>query len=205
MLASVSSLAEALHLMQQRKFDLALVDLSVPDEDGTNFCSRLRAQSPDLGIIGVSSGNGVDDGLRALRAGADDCVSVPFRFRELVARIGAVLRRTRTAGAPAAAVLRAGDLELDLQQRSFRRGEKQIYLSPREFDLLAVLMSNPDTALTHTKLMDALWGTAARGGRIQLRAYIKALRQKIEDHPATPQYIVTQPWVGYRFCKPLHG
>ena len=123
----------------------------------------------------------------------------PFRSRELLARIGAVLRRSRPALTASPSVIRAGKLELDLTRRTLRKSGAEIHLSPIEFNLLQYLMENADIPLDHTKLLRAIWGPEYGHELEYLRTYIRLLRRKIEDDPAKPQYITTEPWLGYRF------
>ena len=139
--------------------------------------------------------------VQALEAGADDYITKPFRFGELVARLRAVLRRTVAQNA-AATVILAGDLEIDLQKRLLRRGGAIIHLTPTEFDLLSLLMKNQGMPVTHTKLLRTVWGPEYGEELEYLRAYVKMLRKKIEDDPTQPKYILTEPWVGYRFQNP---
>jgi two-component system KDP operon response regulator KdpE len=206
LLTEAPSAQAALDMGRHRKFDLILVNLQVPDYDDAEFCRRFRARSPSIGIIVVRAGDtkdvSDDDEWRLLEAGADDYVTAPFRYREIVARIGAVLKRPRTPGAKSRVLLRAGDIELDLRRHLIRRGGNPTRLSPREFELLAVLMANPGTALTHTRLARSAWRDGAPHNRELLRTYIQSLRQKLEHDSAHPKYILTEPWVGYRFCDP---
>jgi len=201
LLAEARSTQEAIDMVCQTPFELVLVDLNVSDHGAVDACRRLRTHSPGIGIIVVRSVGAVEAEGPVFEAGADDCIVAPFRFREVVARIGVVLRRAPHTS-PATPVVRAGDLELDLERRIFRRKGKDIHLSPREFDLLSVLMLNAGSAMTHKKLARSAWGSGANRNRTFLRTYIKALRYKLEDNPAQPRYILTQPWVGYRFHNP---
>lgn len=137
----------------------------------------------------------------ALDAGADDCITAPFRFREIVARLGAILRRTRV-DARNTTIFRAGNLELDPEKRLLVRDGREVHLSPREFDLLLFLMTNQEEILTHAKTLRAVWGSGAGSDPGYLRTYIKSLRHKIEEDSVRPQYILTVPWVGYRFHNP---
>jgi two-component system KDP operon response regulator KdpE len=152
-----------------------------------------------------SKENTEDDEWRMIEAGADDCVAAPFRYREIVARMSAVLRRPHSTKPKARALLRTGQIELDVKRRVARRDGREIHLSPREFDLLAVFMANAGAALTHTKLARSAWGEGIPHNREYLRTYIQSLRNKLESDPSNPQYILTQPWVGYRFCDPLQN
>jgi two-component system KDP operon response regulator KdpE len=217
-LAEASSVEAALDMMRRRRIDLVLVDMNVPDSGAAEACRTLRAQSPEIGIIvfRADGGNGNnhngdhesadDDEWRMLEAGADDFVVAPFRYREIVARMGAILRRPHAARTKSRTpLLKTGDLELDLTRRMAIRDGKDIHLSPREFDLLAVLMANTGVALTHAKLARNAWGNGTHHNREYLRTYVQSLRQKLENDPSHPQYILTQPWVGYRFCDPLQN
>jgi len=120
----------------------------------------------------------------------------------LVARLRAVQRRTQRNEAAEPEVLKAGNLELDVKRRLMWRGGTPVHLSPKEFDLLIYLMQNRDVPLTHARLLRALWGPEYGNELEYLRSYVKALRKKIEDDPAIPEYILTEPWVGYRFRNP---
>jgi two-component system KDP operon response regulator KdpE len=204
-LADASTAAEAIERVRESRYELVLVDLALPDADAFQACRGIRELSPHIGIIGVREGGTPDDDVRALDAGADDCVAAPFRFREVVARLGAVLRRTHqsTPVKRTNAVLRAGSLEMDVERRLFWRGGKPIHLSPKEFDLLLVFMKNQGVVLTHLKLLRAVWGAESGRDPVYLRSYVKALRKKIEDDPAHPEYLQTEPWVGYLFRNPL--
>jgi len=207
-LTEAPGIEAALETIRQRRFDLVLVDA---EKKGEEACRALRAQWPSLGIIAVLADEGgacegcSDAGRqewRMLEAGADDCISAPFRYREIVARISAVLRRPPAPKSLPGGTRRAGNIVLDLKRRLVRRAGDEIHLSPREFDLLAVLMANRGIALTHTRLARTAWGEETPHNREYLRTYIKALRNKLESDPAHPEYIVTQPWVGYLFCAP---
>jgi two-component system, OmpR family, KDP operon response regulator KdpE len=193
---------EAVAVIQQRTFDLVLLDVNMLGLTGFEACRRIRALAPRTGIVMVTVRDAEDDKVRALDAGADDYVTKPFRLRELVARLRAVLRRVNFEETKEAGVLQAGELEIDLERRLLRRAGKQIHLSPKEFDLLACLMRNLDAPVTHVKLLRAVWGPEYGNELEYLRSYVKILRKKIEDDPAKPEYILTEPWVGYRFCSP---
>ncbi len=194
--------ADAVRTLKVRLFDLVLLDVNMPGMSGLEVCRQIRAFAPRTGIIMVTVRDTEDDKVQALEAGADDYVTKPFRFRELVARLGAVLRRTRMDIDEAPRLLQAGDLKMDLERVLLLKGGEQIHLSPKEFDLLSVLMKNQDVPLTHAKLLRGIWGPEYGGEIEYLRTYVRMLRKKIEDDPARPQYILTEPWVGYRFRNP---
>ena len=195
---------EATARVLRGSYNLVLIGLGEKNWAGFETCSQLRAVAPKLGIVLIRSGGGLEDEVRAIEAGADDCVAVPFRFREVVGRLGAVLRRPDFDNGAAGTVLRAGDVKIDITRRICWRARNQIHLSLREFDLLAALMKHQDRALTHVKLLVAVWGPEVKRDADYLRSYIKALRGKIEIDPANPEYILTVPWVGYMFCDPRH-
>lgn len=130
----------------------------MPGLTGFEACRRIRALAPRTGIVMVTVRDAEDDKVRALDAGADDYVTKPFRLRELLARLRAVLRRVNFDDTKEAGVLQAGDLEIDLERRVLRRAGKQVHLSPKEFDLLAYLMRNLDAPVTHVRLLRAVWG-----------------------------------------------
>ena len=201
----VGSGLEATERVLRGSYNLVLVGLGEESSAGFETCRDLRAVSPNLGIVLVRSGGPQEEEVRALEAGADDCVSVPFRFREVVGRLGAVLRRPRADASTKSTVLRAGDVKIDTSRRICWRARNKIHLSPREFDLLAALMKHEGRALTHVRLLLAVWGPEVKHDADYLRSYIKALRKKIETDSGHPEYILTVPWVGYMFCNPRHG
>jgi two-component system KDP operon response regulator KdpE len=201
----IGSVHEAIDIARRQRFDAVLISFGPGDLKGIEVCRRLRAISRDIGIVMVRTGGSPEDDVYALDAGADDCIAAPFRFREIVARLSAVLRRFQADVATKAKVLRAGQLEMDVERRRFWRGSQEIHLSPREFDLLLFLMEHRGVTLTHLKLLRAVWGTSSGHDSTYLRSYIKALRRKIETNPARPEYILTEPWVGYRFNDPGAG
>ena len=193
---------EALLTARRHPFDLVLLDINMPGINGIDACRRMRVISPHAGIIMITVRDLEDDKVRALEAGADDYVTKPFKLRELTARLRAVLRRTHVADAAQPVVLQAGTLKIDLERRLLWREDAEVHLSPTEFDLLAFMMKNMGAPLTHVKLLRTIWGPEYGGELEYLRSYVRMLRRKIEDDPAKPQYILTEPWVGYRFRNP---
>jgi len=189
----------AVQILQQHPFDLVLLDINMPGMSGIEACRQIRALAPHTGIVMVTVRDAEEDKVNALEAGADDYVTKPFQFRELVARLRAVLRRIRIAGNAQSSVIHAGALKMDLERRSVSKGGQEIRLSPKEFDLLAFMMKHQDAPLTHVNLLREVWGPEYGGEMEYLRSYVRMLRKKIEDDPARPEYIVTEPWVGYRF------
>ena len=193
---------EAVDVLPQYPFALVLLDINMPGIGGVEACREIRALAPTIGVLMVTVRDAENDMVRALEAGADDYISKPVRFRELVARMRAVLRRIDANQATQPQVHRAAALELDLERHSLRKAGVPIHLTPTEFDLLALLMRHRGTPVAHTALLRAIWGPEYGRELDYLRSYVKALRKKIEDDPARPKYIQTEPWVGYRFCDP---
>jgi two-component system KDP operon response regulator KdpE len=177
----------------------------MPGIGGVEACREIRAHLPKIGIVMVTVQDGENEMVRALEAGADDYITKPIRFRELVARLRAVLRRLRIENAVEPTLLRAGDLDLDINRHVLYRQGKIVHLTPTEFELLALLMRHQGAPVTHAKLLRSVWGPEYGTELDYLRSFIKTLRKKMEADPAKPKYIVTEPWVGYRFCNPLEA
>jgi two-component system KDP operon response regulator KdpE len=196
---------EAVDLLPQRPFDLVLLDINMPGIGGVEACREIRALAPKIGILMVTVRDAEHDMVRALEAGADDYVTKPVRFRELVARMRAVLRRLDSDGATEPAIIRVADLEMDHRSRWVRKSGRLVHLTPKEFALLALLMRSRGTPVTHAKLLRAIWGPEYGTELDYLRSFVRALRKKIEDDPARPRYILTEPWVGYRFSDPAES
>ena len=196
---------EAVAMLAQSAFDLVLLDVNMPGIGGVEACREIRAHMPKIGIVMVTVQDAESEIVKALEAGADDYVTKPIRFRELVARLRAVIRRLRIDDASEPTLLQAGDLELDINRHLLYRQGEIVHLTPTEFELLALLMRNHGVPVTHAKLLRSVWGPEYGTELEYLRSFVKTLRQKVEDDPAKPKYIVTEPWVGYRFCNPLDG
>jgi two-component system, OmpR family, KDP operon response regulator KdpE len=194
---------EAVAMLAQSAFDLVLLDVNMPGIGGVEACREIRAHMPKIGIVMVTVQDAESEIVKALEAGADDYVTKPIRFRELVARLRAVIRRLRIDDASEPTLLQAGDLELDINRHLLYRQGEIVHLTPTEFELLALLMRNHGVPVTHAKLLRSVWGPEYGTELDYLRSFVKTLRQKVEDDPAKPKYIVTEPWVGYRFCNPL--
>ena len=193
---------EAVDTILQHTFDLVLLDINMPGIGGMEACRGIRALAPKIGILMITVRDAEQDIVRALEAGADDYITKPVRLRELVARMRAVLRRLDSVSAGQPAVIRAHALEMDLERRCLRKAGDLIHLTPTEFELLALLMRNQGAPVTHAKLLTTIWGPEYCSELEYLRSYVSTLRKKIEDDAACPKYILTEPWVGYRFCDP---
>jgi two-component system KDP operon response regulator KdpE len=193
---------EALLSVRDRPVDLVLLDLNMPGMGGLEACRRIRACAPAAGIVMVTVRDAEEDTVAALEAGADDYITKPFRVRELFARLAALVRRAHADAAVGPDVIRAGKLELDLVHRVLRKSGREIRLSPIEFNLLRYLMQSPDVPVDHSKLLRTIWGPEYGHELEYLRTYIRLIRRKIEDDPGRPEYIITEPWLGYRFRDP---
>jgi two-component system, OmpR family, KDP operon response regulator KdpE len=193
---------DAIAILAQRPFDLMLLDMNMPGAGGVETCREVRAFLPRIGIVMITVRDSEGDMVKALEAGADDYLTKPVRFRELVARLRAVSRRLHAEDAAELLVLRVGDLELDVNRRLLYRGGEFVHLTPTEFHLLALLMRNQVCLVTHAQLLRSIWGPEYGTELDYLRSYVKALRKKIEENPARPKYLLTEPWVGYRLCNP---
>jgi two-component system, OmpR family, KDP operon response regulator KdpE len=194
---------EAVTAVRDQPPGLVLMDINMPGIGGIEACRRIRALDPTVGIVMITVRETEDDTVEALEAGADDYLIKPFRVRELLARISALIRRSRAETVSTPKVIHAGNLELDLTHRILRKSGAEIHLSPIEFELLECLMQNRDVPLDHTRLLRTIWGPEYGHELEYLRTYIRLLRRKIEKDPAKPEYILTEPWVGYRFRDPV--
>jgi len=196
-----SDAAKAVWTFETETPDLVLLDLNLPNGDGFELCQQLRERSP-VGIIVVSARRGEHDKVRALNLGADDYLTKPFGVEELLARIGATLRRTRVASAAVTelpAPVRVGEIEIDLVARSVVRRGELVHLTPTEFSLLAELARQPGALLTHAHLLRRVWGAGYEMETEYVRVYVKRLRAKLEGEGAPP-VIITEPRVGYRLA-----
>jgi len=180
--------------------DLVITDLSMPNLDGIELCRRLRRIS-SVPIVVLSVKGEEQTKVEALDAGADDYVTKPFGMDELLARIRATLRRAPETqdDESALTVLEAGDFRVDLELRSVTVQDRSLHLTPKEYDLLIYLIRHPGKVLTHRALLAAVWGGNYVEQTEYLRVFIGQIRKKIEVDSASPRYILTEPWIGYRF------
>ncbi|HKO60157.1 MAG TPA: response regulator transcription factor [Pyrinomonadaceae bacterium] len=177
---------------------LVITDLSMPNMGGIDLCRRIRLVS-DVPIIVLSVKSEEAVKVAALDAGADDYVTKPFGMDELLARMRAALRRTSLHTTDESSVIEVGDFTVDPEaHRASMKGE-EIHLTPKEFELLHFMIQHPGAVLTHRKLLAAVWGGDYTQQTEYLRVFIRQLRKKLERDPANPKYILTEPWIGYRF------
>jgi two-component system KDP operon response regulator KdpE len=188
----------ALEVFEEWNPDLIITDLSMPKMTGTELCENVRDRS-QVPIIILSVRGEDKHKVEALDKGADDYVTKPFSINELLARIRANLRRANMAKEPESSEpIDIGDFHIDLQTRIVTVAGKDVHLTPKEFDLLVHMARHPEKVLTHTALLNAVWGSQSVQQPEYLRVFINQLRKKIEPEE-TPRYILTEPWVGYRF------
>jgi two-component system KDP operon response regulator KdpE len=190
--------AEALKRARVQPPDLIVLDLGLPDMEGTEACRRIRAESA-VPIVVLSARGAEADKVMALDLGADDYVTKPFGPEELLARIRVALRRVFSTDQEPAGRLHVGDLTIDYDRYRVSRGDDEIRLTPKEFELLALLARSADRVLTHRAILKAVWGPHAVDQPEHLWVLMAQLRKKIEPEPSRPRYLVSEPWVGYRF------
>jgi two-component system KDP operon response regulator KdpE len=192
---------DALEKLPHEMPSLVLLDMNMPGMGGLETCRAIRAGS-DIPVIILSVRNTEKDKVAALDAGADDYVTKPFGIEELLARIRATLRRSPSSPEGA---FTSPDLEIDFDTRRVRAQGKNVRLTPKEFDLLRYLVAHAGKPVTHRELLQAVWGPDYGDQPEYLRVFINQVRKKIEANPAKPRYILTEPWVGYRFADPTQG
>jgi two-component system KDP operon response regulator KdpE len=190
---------EAIEMAVRERPDLILLDVNMPDMSGLEACSKIRL-SFEGPIIMVTVRNSEQDKIIALDAGAEDYVVKPFAMGELLARIRGALRRSSSE--EPLPKIETPELGVDLEGRMVIVRGQRVHLTPKEFDVLRLLVIQQGKALTHTRILQAVWGPDYVEERKNLRVVISQLRKKIEKDPAHPRYIVTEPWLGYRFQFP---
>jgi two-component system KDP operon response regulator KdpE len=188
---------EALEKMRAFRPELVLLDINMPGMGGLAACRAIRTD-PNVAIIMLTVHNSEAAKVEALDAGADDFVTKPFSTPELLARIRAALRRVPVAQS-APGRIRVADLVIDFGARTVTREENTLHLTPKELDLLRYLTQHANDVVPHRELLQAIWGPDYGDEMNYLRAFIKTLRKKIEPNPDQPQYVTTEPWIGYRF------
>ncbi len=192
---TASSGEEALNQLSKQVPDLVILDLAMPEMSGLEVCRRVREFS-SVPIIVLSAKGSESDKVSALDLGADDYVTKPFGMDELLARSRAVLRRLSTTNDR---VVSVGDVTIDIDERRVVVAGKEIRLTPKEFDVFKYLVNNAGKVVTHRALLQTVWGWESTDQTEYLRVFINQLRRKIETDASHPHYLITEPWVGYRF------
>lgn len=188
---------EALERVRAEKLDVVILDMNMPGMNGIETCRLIRSGS-DIAIIMLTVRDSEADKVEALDAGADDYVTKPFGSPELLARIRAALRRLPQTAAGVQSV-RVDDMEINFATRRVTVGNKEIRLTPKEFELLHYMVSHPNVPIPHTRLLQSVWGPDYGDEVEYLRVFMNQLRKKIEKNPSSPKYLITEPWIGYRF------
>ena len=188
----------ALEKVREEKVDLILLDINMPGISGLETCRAMRARS-DVSILMLTVRDRAEDKIEALDAGADGYVTKPFDVNELLARIRATLRRAPASALGESGVLQLDGLEISFHDRQVRVGGRVTRLTPTELDLLHYFVTHPDSVLPHDKILQAVWGPDYGNEVEYLRVFVNQLRKKIEPDPARPRFILTEPWLGYRF------
>ncbi|APH53408.1 Two-component response regulator kdpE [Granulibacter bethesdensis] len=197
-ITEAASGAVAMQVLAEQKPDLVLLDLGLPDMDGLEVLRQIRKTAPTLPVVILSARDNERGKVAAFEMGADDYVTKPFGMAELVARLRTALRHSlQTEGT--VPVFVSGDLSVDLVRRHVFKGGEEVKLSPREWDILRMLVQHAGKVLTHQHIMSRLWG--AQGDVQQLRVYIRQIRQKLEANPEQPRHIVTETGIGYRLIE----
>lgn len=189
--------AMALQILRSMSIQLVITDLRMPDMSGVELCREIRRNS-SIPLIIISVKGDEETKVQALDAGADDYVTKPFGMQELMARVRAISRRAAPVPADAQ-VLSVGKFRVDSAQRRVFVEDKEVRLTPKEYDLLAYFLANHSKVLTHRAVLKAVWGENSSEQAEYLRVFVGQLRKKIERDARAPQYIVTEPWIGYRF------
>ena len=187
---------DAIWMAEATDYDAIVLDVMLPGIDGFEVIRRLRAEGVRSPVLMLTARDAVRDRVAGLDGGADDYLTKPFSYAELLARLRAVLRRAGDADAEP--ILTIGELELDLAGHSVTRGGEPVHLTPLEFDLLRVLAQNRGRLVTHAQLLREVWGPAYQTETHYLRVHMTHIRAKIEVDPSHPQYLITEPGVGYR-------
>jgi two-component system KDP operon response regulator KdpE len=190
---------DALEKFPQEMPALVLLDMNMPGIGGLETCRSIRSGS-DIPVIILSVRNTEKDKVAALDAGADDYVTKPFGIEELLARIRAAMRRSPSSSEGGPHGYTGPNLEIDFDTRKVHANAKDVRLTPKEFDTLRYLVAHAGRPVTHRELLQAVWGPDYGDEPEYLRVFINQLRKKIEANPAKPKYILTEPWVGYRFA-----
>ena len=196
--ADAGSGEAALDKIRQERFDLILLDINLPGLSGLETCRALRSRS-DVSVLMLTVRDRAEDKIEALDAGADGYVTKPFDINELLARIRATLRRAPASAWSESRAFRLEGVEIRFRERQAKVNERLTRLTPRELDLLYFLVMHPNMALPHDQILQAVWGPDYGDEVEYLRVFINQLRKKIEPDPAHPRFILTEPWLGYRF------
>ena len=194
---------EGLAQMQMTEYDVVLLDINMPGIGGMETCRRLRQNFPRVPILMLTVREGEDDKVQALELGADDYITKPFHIRELIARLRAAIRRYRSPVIATSSSFKIGAVLLDPLRRRVEKSGQPVVLTPKEFDTLHYLIQHAGQPVTHARLLMAVWGPEYGNEREYLRVIVRQLRMKLEDNPSRPKYLLTEPYIGYRFAESI--
>lgn len=192
---------EALALVRLTQFRAVLLDINMPGMSGIETCRQIRHIDPHVSILMLTVRDCMEDKVEALDAGADDYVTKPFHVGELTARLRAAVRRSLSKVDEKDVAIRIGEIELVPAKRTVTKAGQFLQLTPKEFDLLHYLMSHAGLPIRHVQLLASIWGVEYRNELEYLRTFVYQIRKKLEDDPANPQYLMTEPYIGYRFLE----
>jgi two-component system KDP operon response regulator KdpE len=199
--ADARNAESALDMLRKERFDLVVLDRNMPGMSGVDCCREIRATS-DIGIIMLTVRKAEEDRIEALDAGADDYVTKPFSMPELFARIRANLRRVPLAPRQSPNIIEFDEVRVDLGSHHISVRGQDMRLTPKQFEVLEYFIANPNIAIPHAKILQAVWGPDYGNEAEYLHVVVNQLRRKIEPDPSKPRYILTEPWFGYRFLLP---
>ena len=188
----------AIEKLRDERYDLVILDRNMPGMGGMEACRVIREHS-DIGIVMLTVRKTEEEKIQALDAGADDYITKPFSMPELLARLRANLRRSPLSPRQGSRVVAFGEVEVDLGSRHVSKHGRDIRLTPKQFDVLNFLLANPNVAIPHAKILQAVWGPDYGDEVEYLHVLVNQLRKKIEPDPSKPRFILTEPWFGYRF------
>lgn len=199
---------KGLHIAKEERFDLIILDIMLPGTNGMDICRKIRQSDRHTPILMLTARSEEIDKVLGLETGADDYLTKPFGIREFIARVKVIFRRNEDKIAaqeavPAAAVIRYSGMEIDLDKRKLTLNNVRIELSPKEFELLTLLASNPGKSYSRKRLLNLVWGYDFEGYEHTVNSHINRLRAKIEDDVSNPKYVLTTWGVGYRFNEEL--
>lgn len=199
---SAASVSEGLAAFEKTAPDIVILDLGLPDADGKAMIAAIRKVST-VPIIVLSARDRESEKIESLDLGADDFVNKPFGIGELLARMHSAMRRAHQSASKPATEISVGAVEIDFARHTVSKNAEPVRLTPKEFELLALLMRHAGKVITHRQLLHSVWGPANVSDSAYLRVFIGQLRAKLEDNPSEPALILTEPGVGYRFADPL--
>ncbi|GAC1416201.1 MAG: response regulator transcription factor [Acidobacteriaceae bacterium] len=192
-------------MVQTQAFDVILLDINMPGIGGMKTLQKLRGIASRTPIIMLTVHDEEELKIEALEAGADDYITKPFSMRECIARIRSAVRRAQTPQRTEDAPVCIGQMRLDPVRRAVTKAGEPIHLTRKEYDILYYLMTHAGRAVTYSKLLTAVWGGEYREEIDYLRTFVRQLRKKIENEPSNPRYLLTDPYVGYRFAEETFG